>query len=89
MYLIKKTLSLKFKESTTIVFRKNGKKNYSLLNSYKSIALENMLAKILEKAVANRLNRAAEEYTLLPWNQMSARKERSTLSAIGLITLYI
>jgi hypothetical protein len=79
----------KFKESTTIVLRKDGKKDYSLLSSYRPIALENTLAKILEKAVANRLSRAVEEHTLLLWNQMSARKERLTLSAIKLITLCV
>jgi hypothetical protein len=57
---------LKFKEFITIVLRKNGKKDYSLPGSYRPIALENTLAKILEKAIANRLSRAAEEYTLLP-----------------------
>lgn len=74
------------KESTTIVLRKPGKKDYTLPGSYRPIALENTLAKVLEKALANRLRDAAEEHNLLPWTQMGARPGRSTLTAIGLLT---
>ena len=56
------------KESITMVLRKEGKKDYSLLGSYRLIALENTLAKVLEKYVANVISKAAEEYRLLPWN---------------------
>jgi len=54
------------KESITIVLRKKGKKDYSLLGSYKLIALKNTLAKVLEKHVANIILEAAEEHKLLP-----------------------
>ena len=80
------TLPSSFKESTTIVLRKEGKKDYTLAGSYRPIALENSLAKVVEKALANRITDAAETHNLLPWNQMGARKQRSTLSAIGLLT---
>ena len=74
-----------YKESITIVLRKEGKKDYSLPGSYRPISLENALAKVVEKALANRIIDAAEEYNLLSWNQMGARRDRSTLSAIGLL----
>jgi len=61
------------KEFITIVLRKEGKKDYSLLGSYRLIALENTLAKVLEKHIANIISKATEEYRLLPWNQMGAR----------------
>ena len=80
------SLPKQYNESTTIVLRKEGKKDYSLANSYRPIALENTLAKVIEKALANRITEAAEQHGLLPWNQMGARQNRSTLSAIGLIT---
>lgn len=80
------SLPRSYRESTTVTIRKEGKKDYSLPSSYRPIALENTLAKIVEKALANRITDAAEEHGLLPWNQMGARRDRSTLSAIGLIT---
>jgi len=74
------------KESTTVVLRKDKKKDYSLPGSYRPIALENTIAKIIEKIIANRIIREAESRGLLPWNQMGARKKRSTLSALELLT---
>ena len=63
------------KESITVVLYKKGKKDYSLLGSYRPIALENTLAKVLEKYVANVMSKAAEEHRLLPWNQMGVRRK--------------
>lgn len=80
------SITSRFKESVTLALRKDGKKDYSLPGSYRSIALENALAKVMEKVLANRISQVAETHNLLPWNQMGARKERSTLSAIGLLT---
>ena len=54
------------KESITAVLYKKGKKDYSLLGSYRLIALENTLVKVLEKYIANVISKAAEEYRLLP-----------------------
>jgi hypothetical protein len=54
------------KESTTIALRKDGKKDYSLPSSYRPIALENTLAKAIEKIIANRISTAAETKDLLP-----------------------
>jgi len=49
------------KESITMVLRKEGKKDYSLLGSYRPITLKNTLEKVLEKHVANIISKAAEE----------------------------
>ena len=54
------TLPQRYRESTTIVLRKDGKKDYSLPGSYRPIALENTLVKVVEKALANRIIEAAE-----------------------------
>jgi len=56
------------KESIIVVLRKEGKKDYFFLGSYRPIALKNTLAKVLEKYIANIILEAAEEYRLLPWN---------------------
>ena len=54
------------KESITVVLYKKGKKDYSLLSSYRLIALKNTLVKVLEKHITNIISKAAEEYRLLP-----------------------
>ena len=64
--LVKGTLPSRYKESTTIALRKEVKKDYSLLGSYRPIALENTLAKVIKKTIANRIIDAAKEYRLLP-----------------------
>ena len=51
-----------------MVLYKDGKKDYSLLGSYRLIALKNTLVKVLEKYVANIMSKAVEEYRLLLWN---------------------
>jgi len=56
------------KEFITMVLRKKGKKDYSLLGSYRLITLENTLVKVLEKHVANIMSKAVEEYRLFLWN---------------------
>jgi len=64
-YFTNKTILKSLKEFITVVLRKKGKKNYSLLDSYRLIAFKNMLAKVLEKYIANIILKAAEEYRLL------------------------
>ena len=79
-------LPASFKESTIMALRKEKKKDYLLLGSYRLIALKNIIAKIVEKIIANRITEEAEARGLLSWNQMGARKNRSTLSALELLT---
>ena len=50
---------------TTIVLYKEGKADYSLLRSYRPIALKNTLSKILERVIADRMANMAKEHTLL------------------------
>jgi len=56
------------KEFIIVVLRKEEKKNYSLLSSYRLITLKNTLVKVLEKYVANIILKVAEKYRLLFWN---------------------
>jgi len=51
---------------TTIVLRKEGKADYLIPGSYRPIALENTLSKILEKVIADRIVDTVEEHALLP-----------------------
>jgi hypothetical protein len=64
--LAESTLPDYYKELIIIILRKENKKDYSLLSSYRLIALENTLAKVVEKVLVIRLSRAAEKYTLFP-----------------------
>jgi len=50
------------KEFIIMVLRKEGKKDYSLLGSYRLISFENTLVKVLEKYIINIILEAAEEY---------------------------
>ncbi|OCK83582.1 hypothetical protein K432DRAFT_276893, partial [Lepidopterella palustris CBS 459.81] len=53
-------LPSQLKESTTVTLRKEAKKDYSLPGSYRPIAVENALTKVIEKVVADRISAAAE-----------------------------
>ena len=50
----------------TVVLRKEGKADYLLLGSYRPIALENTLSKILERIIVEYMVDIAKEHTLLP-----------------------
>ena len=61
-YFINKTILKSLKEFITVVLYKKGKKNYSLLSSYKLITFKNTLIKVLKKHVANIILKAIEKY---------------------------
>jgi len=67
-YFANGTIPESLKESIIVVLRKEGKKDYSLLSSYRLIALKNTLVKVLKKYIANIILKAAKKYRLLPWN---------------------
>ena len=52
------------KKFIIVVLYKEGKKDYSLLDSYRLITLKNLLVKVLEKYIVNIIFKAAEEYKL-------------------------
>jgi hypothetical protein len=80
------TLPKELKETITVALRKPSKKDYTLVNAYRPIALENTIAKVIETIVAKKLAAAAEKHNLLPWTQMGGRQRRSTITAIRLLT---
>jgi hypothetical protein len=47
------------------ILRKEGKADYLFLGSYRPIALENTLNKILERIIADYIVDTAKKYTLL------------------------
>jgi len=48
------------------VLHKEGKVDYLLPGSYRPIALENTLSKILERVIVDRMADIAKEHALLP-----------------------
>ena len=54
-YLLKGNLPECCKDTIIVILRKANKKDYSLPESYRPIALKNTLGKILEKIVAERI----------------------------------
>jgi hypothetical protein len=54
-----------FKSTTIVVLRKLCKLDYTKPNAYRSIALENILEKVLESIIADLLSYLIEEYQLL------------------------
>ena len=78
--------SLHFKKIFTIMLRKSKKKNYAKLSSYKSIALLNMLNKMLKSIVFERIQYVVETLKTLSNIQMSARKQRSINTTLQFIT---
>ena len=65
MMLICNLLLIYYKKLIIIILCKEGKKNYLLSKSYRSITLEKILTKIIEKMLAIYLSYITEEYTLL------------------------
>lgn len=73
------------KEFPVIVLKKPRKKNYSLAESYRLIALLNTLGKALETVFAQHLSNLAEAKNILPLQQMRACRERSMETALKLL----
>jgi len=65
-YFASRIILKSFKKFIIIMLRKEGKKDYSLLSSYRLIALKNILVKVLEKYIVNIISEAVKEYKLLP-----------------------
>jgi ribonuclease HI len=92
--LFKATFSLNYypeqwKESTTIVLRKPGKKDYSAPKAYRPIALLNVISKLLSACIADTLNTMVEKHNLLPEHHFGGRRGRTTSDAMQVITSFI
>lgn len=75
-----------FKESITIILKKPQKPRDDTPKAYRPIAPLNTMGKLLEKLVAKRISKSAEDHNLLPAEQMGARPNRSTIYAVELLT---
>ena len=62
-----------WRESETVVLRKPGKADYTVLNAYQLVALLNTMVKVLSACVAEDLTHAIETHDLLPRNHFRSR----------------
>ncbi len=75
-----------FKKTITIMLRKSRRKNYSKLLFFKSIALLNILDKILKSIILKRLRYVIETHITLLSIQIRARRQRLINTILQLIT---
>jgi Reverse transcriptase (RNA-dependent DNA polymerase) len=69
-----------------IVLHKSNKSNYTNLNAYRSITLENTIDKILENIMIEHINYLCEISNLLSKNHFEDRPGRSTEDAILILS---
>ena len=73
----------RWKKARGILLEKGGKRDLSLVKSYRVISLLNCMGKIVEKVVAGQLSHYCEKFSKLHPGQMGARKERCAIDAVA------
>lgn len=79
----------RWKTSTTIILKKPGKSNYTVLKAYRLIALMDTMSKVLSSCVADTIMCKTEELELLPRNHFGGRPGRTTTDALHLMVSFI
>ena len=74
-----------WKTFTMVVLRKPGKPRYDVPKAYRSIALLNMMWKVLMAIVADQLTFATEKHQLLLANHFGGRPRRTTTDTMHLL----
>ena len=74
-----------FKSAVTVVLKKPHK-NYTDAKLYRPISLLNTIGKVIETAVATRIKTILKNTSGLSKTQIKARKNRSTIAALKLLT---
>jgi hypothetical protein len=75
-----------FRVARTVVLRKPQRGDYTIASSWRPIALLNTVGKLIEAVTARRLRDTAETHHLLPDAQMGNRPNRSTETALEILT---
>ena len=79
----------RYKSAKIICLRKSNKGSYSQAKVWRSIALLNIIGKLMEAIAATRLSELAEKENLLSEMQINFRKSRSTEIALFLLTFQV
>ena len=72
-----------WKRARGILLEKGGKRDLTLVKSYRVISLLNCMGKVLEKVIAEQLSQLSENFLKLHPGQMGARKERCAIDAVA------
>ena len=75
-----------WRSARILPLRKPDKPNYKLAKAYRPISLLATLGKTLESVLAERISYLDETHGLLPKCHFGARKQRSTIDALQLVT---
>ena len=73
----------RWKRARGILLEKGGRRDFSLVKSYRVISLLNCLGKVVEKVVAGLLSGHCEKFSKLHQGQMGARKQRCAIDAVA------
>jgi hypothetical protein len=74
-----------FKRSITVVLRKPAKEDYCQVKAYCSVTLLNMIGKIFDFIIAQRISYVVETYQLLPSTHLGGQKGSSVDHAVHLL----
>lgn len=72
-----------WKRARGILLEKGGKRDLTLVKSYRVINLLNCMGKLVEKVIAEQLSQLSENLLKLHQGQMGARKERCAIDAVA------
>jgi len=71
-----------WKKANIIPLRKAGKDDYTSVKNYRAISLLQIISKVLESVVAEKVSYMAEYHGLLPRTHFGARKQRSSVDPL-------
>ena len=74
-----------WRESTTIIIRKPGKPDYTILKAYRLITLLNSTAKLLSALIADRVSFILKTHNLLPSMHFGGHPGCSTTDSLHLL----
>ena len=72
-----------WKRARGILLEKGGKRDLTLVKSYRVISLLNCMGKVLEKVIAEQLSQLSGDFLKLYPGQMGAQKERCAIDAVA------
>ena len=75
-----------FKQTNTMMLKKIDKPNYTITKTYRPIALENTLGKVLESIMTDIISYLTETYELFPVHHYGERPERSAEDTMMILT---